>query len=187
MGNSLKDELLKAGLVSEDRARDKGSDKGAGPRKGKNKRARGKVPRSKPRQRGSDGEPTLAEAYAARARAEREERERQRREQAERRARNARIKELAKSAALNDPEAEVPRYFHHRNRITRIFVTEAQQKGLTDGELAIVAGGRRYYVVPAATAHAVAQLSPEAVLVLNGQSDGARSGGEEAAASPSEQ
>jgi uncharacterized protein YaiL (DUF2058 family) len=117
-------------------------------------RARGKArpPRhDKPRTR---EEIDLAKAYAIRAQKEKDERieaERLKQEEArKRREAKARLAELLKDKALNDPAAEIARHFDYGGKIKRIHVTPAQLKALNAGELGVVQLDGRYLLVEAA-------------------------------------
>ena len=95
----------------------------------------------------------LAKAYAIRAQREKDERieaERVRQEQArERREAKAKLAELLKDKALNDPAAEIARHFDYGGKIKRIYVTADQFKALNLGELGVVQLDGRYLLVSA--------------------------------------
>jgi uncharacterized protein YaiL (DUF2058 family) len=96
----------------------------------------------------------LAKAYAIRAQKEKDERieaERLKQEEArKRREAKARLAELLKDKALNDPAAEIARHFDYGGKIKRIHVTPAQLKALNAGELGVVQLDGRYLLVDAA-------------------------------------
>src|SRR6476469_5790811 len=96
----------------------------------------------------------LAKAYAIRAQREKDERieaERLKQEQArQRREAKARLAELLKDKALNDPNADIARHFDYGGKIKRIHVTEAQFKALNAGELGVIQLDGRYVLVDAA-------------------------------------
>jgi uncharacterized protein YaiL (DUF2058 family) len=117
-------------------------------------RARGKA---RPQQHGKPRtreEIDLAKAYAIRAQKEKDERieaERLKQEEArKRREAKARLAELLKDKALNDPAAEIARHFDYGGKIKRIHVTPAQLKALNAGELGVVQLDGRYLLVDAA-------------------------------------
>lgn len=95
----------------------------------------------------------LAKAYAIRAQREKDERieaERLKQEQArERREAKAKLAELLKDKALNDPAAEIARHFDYGGKIKRIYVTADQLKALNAGELGVVQLDGRYVLVSA--------------------------------------
>jgi uncharacterized protein YaiL (DUF2058 family) len=121
------------------------------PRKPSQPNARPATGAAKPRSR---EDIDLAKAYAIRAQREKDERieaERLKQEQArERREAKARLAELLKDKALNDPNADIARHFDYGGKIKRIHVTEAQFKALNAGELGVVQLDGRYVLVDAA-------------------------------------
>jgi len=96
----------------------------------------------------------LAKAYAIRAQREKDERieaERLKQEQArERREAKARVAELLKDKALNDPEADIARHFDYGGKIKRVYVNAAQLKALNAGEIGVVQMDGRYLLVESA-------------------------------------
>ena len=95
----------------------------------------------------------LAKAYAIRAQREKDERieaERLKQEQArERREAKARVAELLKDKALNDPEADIARHFNYGGKIKRVHVTPEQLAALNKGELGVIQSEGRYVLVSA--------------------------------------
>ncbi|MDQ3206225.1 MAG: DUF2058 family protein [Pseudomonadota bacterium] len=95
----------------------------------------------------------LAKAYAIRAQREKDERiraEQARQDEArQRREARARLTELVKGHALNDPAAEIARHFPYGGKIKRIHVTEAQLKALNAGEMGVLQMDGRYLLVTA--------------------------------------
>jgi uncharacterized protein YaiL (DUF2058 family) len=67
-----------------------------------------------------------------------------------RREAKARLAELLKDKALNDPAAEIARHFDYGGKIKRIHVTPPQLKALNAGELGVVQLDGRYLLVDAA-------------------------------------
>lgn len=96
----------------------------------------------------------LAKAYAIRAQREKDERiEAERQKQAaarQRREAKAKLAELLKDKALNDPGAEIARHFEYGGKIKRIYVNDAQLKALNAGEVGVVQLDGRYLLVSAA-------------------------------------
>jgi uncharacterized protein YaiL (DUF2058 family) len=121
-------------------------------------------PPSQPRTR---EEIDLARAYAIRAQKEKDERieaERLKQEQArERREAKAKLAELLKDQALNDPAAEIARHFDYGGKIKRIHVTPPQLKALNAGELGVVQLDGRYLLVTAALLEQAAVIFPPAI------------------------
>jgi uncharacterized protein YaiL (DUF2058 family) len=142
-----------------------GQDKAAHGKPGVSKRhaGQGRSP-SHPRTR---EEIDLAKAYAIRAQKEKDERieaERLKQEQArERREAKAKLAELLKDQALNDPAAEIARHFDYGGKIKRIHVTPTQLKALNAGELGVVQLDGRYLLVTAALLEQAAVVFPPAI------------------------
>jgi uncharacterized protein len=121
-------------------------------------------PPSQPRTR---EEIDLARAYAIRAQKEKDERieaERLKQEQArERRDAKAKLGELLRDQALNDPAAEIARHFDYGGKIKRIHVTPVQLKALNAGELGVVQLDGRYLLVTATLLEQAAAIFPPAI------------------------
>ena len=109
----------------------------------------------------------LAKAYAIRAQREKDERieaERLKQEQArERREAKARVAELLKDKALNDPEADIARHFNYGGKIKRVHVNATQLKALNAGEIGVVQMDGRYLLVESALLDQVAAIFPPSV------------------------
>ena len=138
MGNSLQDQLLKAGLADEKQA----------------KKARAaKVP--KKRGKKSERRPALSESAqgARQAMAEKAEKDRalneQRKAEAERKAKLAQVRQLVEQNRLPRDEAEIGYNFVDAGKVRRLFVTPGIQSKLGAGRAAIVRLGESYEVVPA--------------------------------------
>lgn len=139
------------------------------PRHGKSQASTREASAPKPRTR---EEIDLAKAYAIRAQREKEERieaERLKQEEArKRREAKAKLVELLKDKALNDPNAEIARHFSYGNKIKRIYVNEAQLKALNAGELGVVQLEGRYLLVSADTlAEAETVFAPAVALKVD--------------------
>ena len=111
----------------------------------------------------------LAKAYAIRAQKEKDERievERLKQEEArKRREAKARLAELLKDKALNDPAAEIARHFDYGGKIKRIHVNAVQLQALNAGDLGVVQLDGRYLLVDAALlAQAEAIFAPAVAL-----------------------
>lgn len=109
----------------------------------------------------------LGKAYALRAQKEKDERieaERLRQEEArQRREAKAKLAELLKDKALNDPNAEIARHFSYGGKIKRVHVTPEQFKALNAGELGVVQIDGRYLVFPMALVLEAEQVFAPAV------------------------
>ena len=68
--------------------------------------------------------------------------------------------------------------FVYRKKIKKMYVNEAEKKGLSDGRLAIVTlvinhEGRRFELVPMEVARKIAERDPDTVIELNLRDDSA--------------
>jgi len=167
MADSLRDQLLKSGIVKQVR-----------------EEKRSAVPSSRPAQKGRPSKPRhrssavdtdgidLARAYAMRAQAEAGERKRAEREAAEqarlRRERKQKIQQLLAGNALNKAEAEAdqPRNFEYGGKIRRIYVDAAQLAALNAGELGVVQQGGRYVLVRRDIAEQVRAVDAQQLALL---------------------
>ena len=119
---------------------------------------------SKPR---SQEEIDLAKAYALRGEHEKRERiaaEQKKQDDARlRREAKAKLSELVKDKALNDPAAEHVRHFEYGGKIKRIHVTVEQLKALNAGDLGVLQDGGRYLLVTAALLAEAEAIFPQAI------------------------
>jgi uncharacterized protein YaiL (DUF2058 family) len=159
MAESLRDQLLKSGLVKKVQ-----SDRNREP-----KRVAGKPPAAPTRARGAQ-EIDLAKAYALRGQAEARERKQAEREAAEqarlRRERKLRIQRLLDGKALNKAEADLVRNFEYAGKIRRIHVDAAQLAALNAGELGVVQHAGRYLLVSRETAEQLREIDAGHVALL---------------------
>jgi len=184
MSDSLRDQLLKSGLVQKLKSEAKPAQK---PAPASNKAAGKHFPRppSKPQQAGQPhpatkpqqaarpagvDEADLARAYALRARQEREERERQQRDAEriarEKKERKQKLAALLEGKALNSTEADLPRHFPHGNKIRRIYCTADQLARLNRGELAVVQLAGRYLLVEQTVALQAKAIQEDTLVLL---------------------
>ena len=196
MADSLRDQLLKSGLVQKLKAekparpeprrdsapRADGQQRRDGRRHDKPRQGApapatfdraqpgGKPPQHKPAAAHGPREPDLAQAYAQRARVEREERERAQREAEraarEKKERKQKLAALLDGKALNASDAELPRHFPHGNKIRRIYCTAGQLAELNRGELAVVQLAGRYLLVARDVALGAQEIQPDALVLL---------------------
>lgn len=158
MTESLQDQLLKAGLADEKRAREVRKDK------------QGK--KNKP-PKGQRGRPQKSEA-AERARTEqaaKAERDRQTeaKRQAKRQAKEvaAQIRQIVDTNRVSRAEGETVYRFTQGGKIKELQVTEVQRQQLARGELAVIASAGRYDLVPASVAERIRRLDESAIRVAN--------------------
>jgi len=156
VGNSLQEQLLKAGLVTEQRVKETRSQKRRTVKQGGK---RGPQP---------DDEARLA---ADRARAEKAARDRelnrQRQEEAERRARENELRQLIHTHRVVREGGDVPYNFTDGRTLKRLYVNKEQHLRLVDGRLAVVRQDAFYELVPAEIAERVRARDPSLVLVWN--------------------
>ncbi len=147
---SLQDQLLKAGLASEQKLKQH--------RKQQQKQRR---------QGRRDEEISLARAYAEKQRLEKLERDRalnrKREEERRRREINQQIGQLVAAQRKNDPRADISRFFEYGGKIRKIFVTPQQQKALNESRMGIVQHKGRYHLLERDALERVRALRPEAV------------------------
>ncbi|AGG89352.1 DUF2058 family protein [Rhodanobacter denitrificans] len=174
MADSLRDQLLKSGIVKQvqqDRARE--PKRPAAPSSGKPVRKGGKPHAASHAARPSgqsQQDIDLAKAYALRAQTEARERQRVEREAAEqsrlRRERKQKIQQLLDGKALNKADADQPRNFEYGGKIRRVHVDAAQLAALNAGELGVVQQGGRYLLVSREIAEQVRDIDPHQLALL---------------------
>ncbi|MFC5580164.1 DUF2058 domain-containing protein [Rhodanobacter terrae] len=176
MADSLRDQLLKSGIVKEvqknrvqqDRVREP---KRPPPPSGKPARQGGKPQSHAARPSGQSREEIdLAKAYAIRAQTEANERKRIEQEAAEqarlRRERKLQIQQLLDGKALNKAEADQARNFEYGGKIRRVHVDAAQLAALNAGELGVVQQGGRYLLISRDIAEQVRAIDAHLVALL---------------------
>jgi uncharacterized protein YaiL (DUF2058 family) len=174
MADSLRDQLLKSGIVKQaqqDRIRE--PKRPASPKSGKPGHKGGKPhvpPQAARLPNQSQGDIDLARAYAMRAQTEASERKRIEQEAAEqarlRRERKLKIQQLLDGKTLNNAEADQPRNFEYGGKIRRVHVDAAQLAALNAGELGVVQQAGRYLLVSREIAEQVRAIDPHLVALL---------------------
>lgn len=159
MGNSLRDQLLKAGLVDKQQVKQARSSK-----RKQSKRSGGKEdPAAEERQR------------AQRAAAEKAQRdralERRRQEEARRKAEANELRQLIHANRIPRGEGDIAYSFLHGDSIKRIYVTDDQQKRLAQGKLAIVRQDTGFELVSPETAQRIQARDERLVVLLNKPGD----------------
>ncbi|HVJ62011.1 MAG TPA: DUF2058 family protein [Tahibacter sp.] len=182
MADSLRDQLLKSGLVQKlkseakpaapaPRPQGRPATTGAPNKHGGKPQHPHKPQQTSPHKpKPAGGEPDLAQAYALRAREERSQREREQREAElrakEKRERKEKLAKLLDGKALNAADAEHARHFPHGAKIRRVYCTSEQLAALNRGELAVVQQNGRYLLVTAQIAREAEGLSADALVLL---------------------
>ena len=156
MSKSLKEQLLKAGLIDVKQA--------SAARKEKQKQEQ--MARKHKIETVDE-----AKLNAQRAMQEKAERDRQlnaeRNEQAQQKAIVAQIKQLIETSRLPREQAQIPYNFTDGTKIKKLLVTEAMQNQLSHGRLAIVKFDEHYSVVPKVVADKIRLRDERYVIVSN--------------------
>lgn len=156
MALSLKDQLLKAGLAD-------------------NKRARQADHAKRQAAKGHGADESAAE-LVQKARAEQAEKDReanrQRQLAQEQKAVAAQIRQLIEAHRLSRAGGELSWQFTAERKVKKMLVTEPQQYQLINGQAAVVRlrngeAGDTYELVPAVVAEKIRERDPEAIVLLN--------------------
>lgn len=162
MGSSLRDQLLKAGLVDEKRAK-------------QSAHAKQQQHRQERKVRKSGGElpPSATQLAAERARQEQEmhaqrsrELNREREAAQARKALRAEVRRLLEANAQDFASGSVRYNFAENRKIKRIYVHRKQQQALAAGELAIVSWDGRHLLVPAEVGRRALEKLPDTVVII---------------------
>jgi uncharacterized protein YaiL (DUF2058 family) len=151
VGNSLQDQLLKAGLIDEQKLKQART----GKRKAQKKGVVDDQARARARQ-----------AEAEKAARDRELNRRQQ-EEARRRSEANGLRQLIHTHRLLRRDGEIPYSFQDGQALKRIYVTAEQQRGLAQGRLAIVRQDNGFEIIPAEIAVRVRARDASLVLVHN--------------------
>ena len=154
MANSLQKQLMKAGLADEKKARKAKQQK----REDVNKAKRGEIEMEDPADRARRLREEKAEADR--------QREAQRKAEREKKEIAAQIKQMIEQSRL-ERNGEVAFQFVQDKKIKKAYVTGNQQKQLERGQIAIVALGESFELVPTVVAEKIRQRDEAAVLLLN--------------------
>ncbi|MFL1466051.1 DUF2058 domain-containing protein [Marinobacter sp. HN1S83] len=152
---SLQDQLLKAGLADEKKAKAIRNEK----KKQRKQQPKGTVQVSE------------AEVRARKAREEKAERDRQlnleRQKEAEKKAIQAQIRQLVDTNRLDRSRGETSYQFVHDKKIKKIFVDDKMVDQLSRGRLAIVFVNDQYEIVAEGVARKIQERDQNAVVVLH--------------------
>jgi uncharacterized protein len=152
VGNSLQDQLLKAGLVSEQKLR-------------QTKTAKRKQAKGPDRDKAVD-EAAERARRAAEEKAERDrELNRQRQEEARRKAEANELRQLIHQNRLLRRDGDVAYNFQDGASLKRLYVTGEQRAQLIDGRVALVRQDKGFELVPAEVAERIMARNPALVLV----------------------
>ncbi|MCK0106380.1 DUF2058 domain-containing protein [Marinobacter sp. S0848L] len=152
---SLQDQLLKAGLADEKKARTIRSEK----RKQRKQQPKGAT------------QVNEVEERARQARLEQAERDRQlnleRQKEADRKAIQAQIRQLVETNRLDRSRGETSYQFVHEKKIKKIFVDDQMVDQLSRGRLAVVFVNGEYELVAEGVARKIMERDETAVVVLH--------------------
>jgi len=158
MSLSLRDQLLKAGLVSEQQVQRAEREQ---------RQQQYQAPRGKKRPTGPTPQQAAAQKAAAEKAAKDAELNRRKQEKLERRAKYAEIKQLVAAHQVARVETEDFYNFQAGTEILRIAVTPELRARLVKGDLAIVRCEGRFAFVPAAVGDEIGARVAKALLHLN--------------------
>ena len=156
MSMSLRDQLMKAGLVSEKQA------KQAGKQKQKQQRLEHKGQAEK-----DDSQRQAAQQAQAEKQARDAELNRQQQEKADKKARTAQIKQLIEGTRLPKLDTEDYYNFVDAKKVKRIAVNDLIRDKLSRGSLAIVSYDGRYDIVPRDAALRIKERDERRIVLLN--------------------
>ncbi len=155
VGNSLQDQLLKAGLVNTQQLKQAKTEK-----RKENRQSQGQPPaRNESQQR-------LQVEAAEKARRDREL-NLKRQEELRRREEENSIRQLIHAHRLSRAGGEIAFNFQDGGRLRRLYLTPEQQRSLVAGHLALVRQDAEIELVPREIAENLLTRSPALVLVLN--------------------
>ena len=178
MSNSLRDQLLKAGLITQEQIEQASQPKPKelAPKAPSAKKATrppqaGRSHTAKPQAKPKSVDEDLAKFYKERETIERNERleaERQQRELAARRkAVRGQIQTLINENTQNIADADIRYNFVVGDNIKYVYVTETQQTQLANGELALTFLEGKRCIIPLETAQAISVLDPDKIIIIN--------------------
>lgn len=157
MGNALRDQLLKAGVVSEKQAKQAAKEK----------------QKDLQRQHGQ-GKATAQEEEKRRlqkAQAEKLERDRllnqQRQEQAEKKAIAAQIRQLVEQNRQPKGDGDTPYNFADGGKVKRLYLSDKVRERIAKGQLAIIRLDKEYELVPPEIAEKIQARDANSVVVFN--------------------
>lgn len=174
MARSLRDELLRAGLVTGEQVTraERGSAQRAKRGKGRTagaaqRRRQGPDSRRSPSRRPDDAEKQrqMAPQSAPAPQPDPDDRIRQL---------NVEIRRILKAEAEKaEPDSDTPFHFPRGDRLKRLYVGQDQRRRLVAGELAIVGFGGRHHLVPRPAAERVRELREEVFVFISTGDTGA--------------
>jgi hypothetical protein len=160
MSGSLRDQLVKAGLVTKEKANLAGA-------------------KSRKKSKGKRHNASAVSTEVDKATQEKRERDRQlnaereakKQAEAQRAAIKQQIKQLIEGDHVEKYQGEIAHNYQAGNRIKQVFVTEAVHKQLADGALGVTRLNGKTFIVPRAVAEKVTALNPDYLVALNRPDD----------------
>lgn len=156
MGNAFQDQFLKMGLT--DKKKVKNADKE-------------RIKKLKQKQKNKVEEVDPVKLQAQKAQQEKVERDRQlnlqRKQEAEAKAVAAQIRQLIEMNRQPRGNGELSYSFTDGSKVKNLYVTESQQKQLSNGRLAIAKLDDQYELVPASVAEKIRQRGAEYIILCN--------------------
>lgn len=153
---SLQDQLLKAGLIDQKKAK---------------KIEKTKHKQVKAKQKNKIETVDEAKVAAQQAQAEKVERDRQlnqqRKDEAERKALGAQIRQLVEMNRQPTDRGDIAYSFTDGSVVKRIHVSDSQQKQLSNGRLCIIKLDEQYELIPSSVAEKIQQRDAETLILSN--------------------
>lgn len=167
--SSLQEQLLKAGLVDENKLKQATKEKQKNSKQSRKKT--GKSQRKK-----AVAPPTDAQKRQAERVARDRELNEKRKQALDQKAIAAQVKQLIETNKVDRSKGEIPYSFVYRNKVKKMYIGETEKNLLAAGRLAIVTTvinheGRRFELVPMEVAQKIAERDPETIIELNQQDD----------------
>ncbi len=159
MGNSLQDQLLKAGLADQKKLREVKQQK----------RKKAKQPQNTKAQ--SDEAQQQAEQAVAEKQARDRELNQQKQAEAKAKEVTAQIKQIIEQNKVKLDEGDVAYHFTHGSVVKKLYVTAKTQSQLVQGNLAIAAYADGYALVPANVVEKIQQRDPNWFVLCNKSSE----------------
>ena len=146
MANSLQDQLLKAGLATQEQVRST--------RTGKRKQRKAGKPRDDSAQRQAE-QRQAAQVERDRALNAKREADRENKET------RLRIREMVLAASMKAEGADIPYNVLHGAKVRRIYVTSEQRDGLGTGKFAVATARGRHHIVTMELADEITRMMPD--------------------------
>ncbi|HIQ14631.1 MAG TPA: DUF2058 family protein [Leucothrix sp.] len=166
MATSLQDQLLQAGIVTEEQVQNVENEKKSQRQKrfkAKKKQTQKKTSQTKPQ---SDLEKFYKQRTALEKKERKESREAKLAEKKLKKERHEKVCKLIHECKSEIPEGDIRFNFAIGNNIKYIFINETQQEKLSNGELAITFLKGKKVLIPAATAADINIVDPNKIVIL---------------------